>query len=195
MKVLSLSIITLFLALPTGCNNSTNAKQNSKTGKNAIELAIADFYTTNSLINDYKVFAVAHSEVLQLVKLMDDPETSDNVYQSLTAVIITADALKLSEDISSKIGTKGITIPSRFIEKDGKLFFWWDKDYPFTEEAYNTFKAFGVIDDNPHSRDNSNQVKEGIKYYFCTKDLSKFVTLNTNQDINSVKPLPLLCNP
>ncbi|WP_439152822.1 hypothetical protein [Winogradskyella sp.] len=194
MKILLQGIVTLLLVLPSGCHNTNTLKQRSDTTTQAIELAISDFYSSNILIENHKIFAVAHTEVLQLVKLMDDPRKTDNIYQSLISVIITADALKLSEDVTSKIGTKGITIPSRYIEKNGNLFFWWDSNYAFTEETYNTYKTYGVIDDNLDSKDNPNQLKEGVKYYFCTKDLTKFITLKPSQDINSIEPLPLLCN-
>lgn len=42
-----------------------------------------------------------------------------------------------------KVGTKGKSL-SRFMQKEGKLFFYWNNEYPLTKEALKMFEKFNL---------------------------------------------------
>ena len=165
-----------------------------------IEAVINDFSKNDSLFNNHKVFGLAKREVLQYVKKSDSADAdhfkmiNGQPYLGLMHINLRVNPLTLSEDSKTKIGSKGITIPSRFIIKNEKLFFWWDENYPFTKEAFDVFKAYGIITDKATSRDRYDESTKGRHYYFCGSNYSKFLKLNLDEDISSQNNVHLLCD-
>ncbi len=89
--------------------------------------------------------------------------------------------------------TKG-KLPSRYVIEDGKLFYWWDDQYPVTEEMlailwkYNLLQKDLIIPE--FSTDDS---QKGADYYFCKNNLSKYKRVITSKGIGYYKPPKLKC--
>jgi hypothetical protein len=69
-------------------------------------------------------------------------------------------------------------IPSCYVEKDRKLFYWYDKEYPLTDEAIAVFKKYDMIryvnEDWELLELITNDYGQSVTYYFCRNDLSKY---------------------
>ena len=89
--------------------------------------------------------------------------------------------------------------PSRFVEIRGKLFYWFDPDYPLTEEAIAVFKKFGVFPTyNEYKFEipdiSTDDRRKGATYFFCRNNLFKFKRVITNKGRGSYDPPKLDCD-
>ncbi|MDR0231502.1 MAG: hypothetical protein LBI82_05220 [Dysgonamonadaceae bacterium] len=96
------------------------------------------------------------------------------------------------------VGSKG-KLPSRYIEKDGKLFYWWDNDYPLTEEMLAILWKYDLLFDDTKGlvgfpQFSIDEKLKGVHYYFCRNNLSKFKRVVTNIAPGYYKPPKLNCN-
>ncbi|WP_296312612.1 hypothetical protein [Winogradskyella sp. UBA3174] len=193
MKITTPLILITALVFQLSCSSQKQDIKSSNGSDSAIESTITDFFETSDLYKDNKVFGLTKQDVLHYVKgdvNKDDYRLINNLpHQSLINISIRVNSLSLSEDITSKIGTISTTLPSRYIIKDKKLFYWWDSGYAFTQETYDTFKDFGIIGGNT----NAEQSQKGINYYFCSSDLTKFIKLKLNEDISNLETSPIFC--
>lgn len=85
------------------------------------------------------------------------------------------------------LGSKG-RLPSRYIEKNGKLFFWWDDDYSLTENTLAVFNKYNLLqgDKNGTIKVPDSIIDDAEKaahYYFCKEDLSKYKRVITNKGV------------
>jgi len=95
------------------------------------------------------------------------------------------------------VGSKG-KLPSRYIEKNGKLFYWWDKDYPLTEDMLAVLWKYDLLFDNTNEfltfpQFSTNDKQKGAHYYFCKNDLSIFKKVVTNRAIGFYDPPEIKC--
>jgi hypothetical protein len=133
-----LCLITVMLVL--GCASLKRELIKSGNRNEVIQNAILDFSKTTRLYKKDTVFSVTTGDVNEEILVV-------RVGKNTTKLLLTAD---------TRGGVKNKLFPSRFIEKDGKLFFWWDDDYPITEEALAVFKKYNLLQDdeggliNPH---------------------------------------------
>ena len=105
---------------------------------------------------------------------------------------IIPDSLKLGEVVKS--------IPSRFIEKEGLFFYWFDEDYPMSEEVLATLKTHDILLE--YSLDNVIQfydqeiddTTQGVDYYFCKSDYAIHTRIKTTKAIGFYKAPDLKCN-
>lgn len=198
-------IIYLFsLLLILGCSSLKNAVMTK--GENsqevAIHNAILDFSTNCNLFKKDSVFSVSFRDsvfnegtfVRVDEKTYKDGRTHEwkrgALYDGIVSVEISASGYQYyySEETKAKL-------PSRYIIKDGKLLYWWDNNYPVTEEMiavlwkYNCLQTDLIIPE--HSIDDS---RKGANYYFCKNNLSKYKRLITNIGMGYYKPPKLKCN-
>ena len=162
----------------------------------AIYSAIRDFSTNCNLFKKDSVFSVSFADSVfydaTLTRIDDRTACSKqkSLYEGVIAVgIITSDyQFYYSEETKGKL-------PTRYVIKDGKLFYWWDDSYPITEEMitilwkYNRLQTDLII---PEFSTNDNQ--KGADYYFCKGDLSKYKRVVTNIGMGYYKPPKLNCN-
>ena len=99
---------------------------------------------------------------------------------------------------NTKVGSKGY-LPSRHIIKEGKLFYWFDDSYPFTQEMLDFLWKYNLLQDDDSGLiifpDNPiNDSKKGADYYFCKNDLSKYKRVVTNIGLGYYKPPKIKCN-
>jgi hypothetical protein len=91
-------------------------------------------------------------------------------------------------------------MPSRFLEIESKLFYWWDDDYVLTDDAIEIFKKYGLIEiveneENmglPYIIDHSPEI---LDYYFCSNNLAEYKRVKPKYGIGYYKPPKLKCKP
>ena len=208
------NIIFLLIALLFfGC--STVKEKMVQTGKNpreaAIHNAILDFSSSCRLYKHDSIFSVSFKDSVFLWnrnyetgEWYIDKFYEDIVFVGISVHRICAECeeygLKFNDRFlytaETTIGSKG-TLPSRHIEKDGKLFYWWDNDYPLTKEMLTILWKYDLLFDDTKgllggfpqfSIDDSQKVAH---YYFCKNDLSKYKRVVTNKGY--YKPPKLKC--
>lgn len=169
-------------------------KELFKTGgkEEVIQNAIIDFTNTSKLYRKDSVFDVSFQDTLYRMELrkINDQNAEWIVgepYKEIEAVSISAASIKmlLTEDV--KVGSKG-KLASRYIEKNGNLFYWWDDDFPLTEETLAVFHKYNLLQDDESGWVKfpdiiSNNSLEAVDYFFCRNDLSKYKKIRTKKAI------------
>lgn len=157
-----------------------------------IQNAILDFSNTCRLYEKDSIFSVSYEDsvyrmVLDKLNNRNYKWIRGEILEGLVAVSIVADynSFLLTKEI--KVGSKG-KLPSRYIEKNGKLFYWWDNDYPLTKEALNVYHKYNLLQDDkggeikfPNFTIDDNQ--KAAHYYFCKENLIKYKKIITNEGI------------
>jgi len=193
MKIKHLKSLVLLVML-VSCG--AFKKELAQTGeqKEAIKNAILDFSNTSRLYKKDTVFSVSFQDPLYRMVLK---ETNDGngkwvegePHKGVVSVSIGADYSKMLLTDSVKVGNKGVKIPTRYIEKDGKLFYWWDDDYALTQETLDVLGKYDLL-----LKDDMNGVVEfydfaindaqkGVHYYFCKNNLLKYKKVTTHKAI------------
>lgn len=157
-----------------------------KSGNNqddAIQTAISDFSKTRKLFKKDAVFSV---EIVGL-------SNNDN----LMIVRIGKNNRKLLITKDAKIGSTG-KLPSRYFEKEGRLFFWWDDSYPLTEAAFAVYKKYNILQDDENGRITIpdfiiDDAQKGAHYYFCKNDVSSYKRVITNRGVGYYTPPDIKC--
>ena len=188
----------------------TNLIKTSESNRDvAINNAILDFSNSCKLYKNDSVFSVSFEDSVFLLAL--DREASrwyrDKFYEDMIFVSISAHRIsvpceehcdKFLYTAKTTVGSKGI-LPSRYIEKGGKLFYWWDDDYPLTEEMLAILWKYNLLYDDTEGligfpQFTINDSQKGAHYYFCKNDLSKYKRVVTNIGHGYYKPPKLKCN-
>jgi hypothetical protein len=90
-------------------------------------------------------------------------------------------------------GSKG-TLPSMYVVKDGKLFYWWDENYPVTEEIISILRKYNLLQTDLIIPDfSTNDDHKRKHYYFCKNDLSIYKRVITKVSLGNYKPPQLKC--
>lgn len=183
-----------------------------KTGENtkdkAINNAVLNFSNSCKLYKNDSVFSVSFEDSVFLLAF--DRGASrwyrDKFYDDIVLVSISAHRIsvpceehcdKFLYTTNTTVGSKG-KLPSRYIEKDGKLFYWWDDDYPLTEEMLAILWKYNLLYDDTKGLIGFPQFtiddsQKGAHYYFCKNDLSKYKRVITNIGFGYYKPPKLKC--
>lgn len=181
MKANSLCII--MVALVWGC--ATFKKELIKSGgrNEVIQNAILDFSRTTRLYEGDTVFSIRTGEDKEILIV--------RIGKNTTKLLLTA---------ATRAGGKNNVLPTRFKEKDGKLFIWWDDNYPLTEEAIAVFHKYDLFQDDEGGVITVpdfaiDDARKSAHYYFCKSDLSKYKKVVTNKGIGYYDLPKLKCNP
>ncbi|NCT19376.1 MAG: hypothetical protein COZ75_06690 [Flavobacteriaceae bacterium CG_4_8_14_3_um_filter_34_10] len=179
--------------IPTGGNND------------AIKNAIIDFSNTNQIYRKNRVFSVNVYDTLYRLVLVKSKDNYSykrgKFYEGITAVtfipLLSGDKLLLTSE--AKVGSKVSKLPSRFIEIDERLFYWWDKDYPLTQDALDIYSKYNLLQDDeggviqlPDFTIDDSQ--KGVDYYFCKNNLLNFKKVTTKTGIGFYDMPKLNCN-
>jgi hypothetical protein len=200
MSVYNLFVISFILII--GYFTSFHRKITLNDKQKAIMEAINDFSISKRLIKNDSVFQVTFQDTVykMVLKKIDSRNSKwihGKIYQGIKAVRIGANHIPyiIANETKTAISRQ---IPTRFIEIKGKLFYWWDEDYPITNEVlivlnkYGLLKgeeAIGAVYDYP-----IDESKKATHYYFCSSDLTKFQRVITNEAIGYYEPPKLKCN-
>lgn len=167
-----------------GCTSVKNTFAKSGNDQDdAIQIAILDFSKTPKLLKNDAVFSV------ELVGL----STNNNIM----VVRIGKNNRKLLLTKDTKIGSKG-KLPSRYVEKEGRLFFWWDDGYPLTEQALGIYKKYNLLQDDENGRVTIpdfiiDDAQKAAHYYFCKNEVSSFKRVITNKGVGYYTPPDIKC--
>jgi len=162
--------------------------------REVLQNAILDFSNTSNLYKKDSVFSVwIHDPLYKMVLNETSDENSEWIngkpYLGMIAVSISADYNNILLTDTIKIGYKGLKIPTRYIEKDNKLFYWRDADYPLTQETLTIYKKYHLLVDNDLDGVieffdlKINDAQKGVHYYFCEKDITNYKKITTNKAI------------
>jgi len=199
-KILYLSALLLMFSCSSLKKSMITTSENLQ--ETAIHNAILDFSTNCNLFKKDSVFSVNFSDSVfnaaNLVRVDErnykDGRTHEwkrgSLYDGIVSVEISAFYYQhfYSEETKEKL-------PSRYVIKDSKLFYWWDADYPVTEEIiavlwkYNLLQTDLIIPEFP-----INDSQKSAHYYFCKNDLSKYRRVVTNIGLGYYSPPILNCN-
>ncbi|WP_340067363.1 hypothetical protein [Ascidiimonas aurantiaca] len=193
MKLNTLFLLSLFLLLGSCGTFKKNLTQKGG-NKEAVQNAILDFSNTSRLYNNDSVFSVwvydkLHKMVLKETDDRNSEWVEDKLYEGIVAVSISASHNKILYTDGAKIGQKGVKMPTRFIEKDGKLFYWRDDDYPLTQETLTVFKKYNLLVNNDLDGVvefydfTVNDAQKGVHYYFCKNNLLKYKKITIHKAI------------
>ena len=82
-------------------------------------------------------------------------------YNDLIVVEISQNIGKMIVRADTKVGSKG-KLASRYVEKNGKLFFWWDDNDPLTDEAFAIFHKYNLLFNDNGTFVNSAEYEDDI---------------------------------
>ena len=199
MEIKTITISLLAFSLLLGCCSIKKYTMLIRTNlqEEAINLAIEDFSTKCNLFKKDSVFSVTFEDsvfyktaLIQVDKeKYKDGRTHQwkrgNLLDGIASVEIGGNGdyqFYYSEETKNKL-------PTRYVIKDGKLFYWWDKKCAVTEEIievlwrYNMLQTYSII---PNFSIDESQ--KGAHYYFCKNDLSKYKRVVTNIGFGYYKP-------
>ena len=182
-----------------------------------IHIAILDFSKKCNLFKKDSIFEIwlddsVFHKTLGLYQI--DEKTSawkrGRLYDGIVSIIITAHricveceeyGLKFNDrylfTTETTIGSKG-KLPSRYIEKDNNLFYWWDDNYPLTEEMLAILWKYDLLFDDTKNlikipQFSTDDKQKGAHYYFCKNDLSKFKRVITSRGLGYYEPPKIKC--
>jgi hypothetical protein len=176
------SLFSIFIFFATIYHSHSQITKSSR--DYAIQIAINDFVALKKLHATDKVFSVKAEEL-----------TQNNSILIITIIAKTSNLL-LTKDV--KIGSKG-KIASRYIEQDDKLFYWWDDDYPLSQDALSIYGKYGLLQDDMNGTIKFpdaivNDARKGASYYFCKDNPEMFKRIITNIATGYYTPPTLNCD-
>lgn len=147
-----------------------------------IELGVSEFLQSNTNLKLGKIFQVFTYDDGTLVGVgLIDPGCK----------LIVNDQVLLFEDYTC--------MPSKIIEKEGKIFYWRDEKTLFTEELLKTFSRFDHIEyDSTGTKImpdgcGADDSVEGFNVYWCRCDLNKKAVTQSNVALGYGKLPSLKC--
>jgi starvation-inducible outer membrane lipoprotein len=172
-------LILLFLE---GCVSFKKELVQKGNQADAIQNAILDFSNTTRLYKKDTVFSVQTEEI----------------GGEVLVVSIGKNNMKMLLTESTKVGSIG-KLPSRYVEINGKLFYWWDNDYILSEDAIAVFHKYNLLQDDEGGIIKFpdfiiDDAQKAAHYYFCKNDLTKYKKVITNIGIGYYDTPGLKCN-
>ncbi|MDX5429237.1 MAG: hypothetical protein LPK79_14140 [Bacteroidota bacterium] len=195
-------VLFVFLVFLVGCSAFKHGMTQSGNRDQAIQNAILDFSNTSSLYRKDSVFSVSFYDTMGRMVLDENHEwIFGEPYEGVVAVSIIVANSRLLLTSDTKAGGKGGKgkLPTRFVEKGGKLFFWWDDEHVLTKETLSVYKKYNLLQDDEGGLVTIpdfiiDDAQKGVHYYFCKKDLSRYKKVITNKGIGYYDPPKLKCS-
>ncbi len=177
MKFQKLTSLLWFVVL--SCNLVKSQSTSLTLFDKAIEIAINDFSKTKAFKKD-RVFNISYKEISENILFISILETEENKY-----------LYSITKPVEENI------LPSRYIEKDNKLFIWWDDNKKVDQEMFDILKKYNMLKDDEggwitfldYAMDDK---KKATNYYFCKNNLKEFRRIITN--ISGASFPKLKCN-
>lgn len=202
MKVIIISFSVLLSIFGCSSLKKSMIVADENLQERAIHNAIIDFSTNCKLFKKDSVFDVSYEDSVFKEGVwvrVDEKSYKDgrthirkrgSFYDGIVAVQISASAdykYYYSEETKTKL-------PSRHLIINGKLFYWWDDNYPITEEMIAVLWKYNLLQTNFIIPEFSiDESQKGADYYFCKSDLSKYKRVITNIGLGFYKPPKLKC--
>ena len=133
-----------------------------KNRDSALEIALNDFLECD-LSKTHNIFFVGFDDE---VTLNDD----------VSAILVIPSYFTYHITLNDTIGSN--ELPTRFLLKNDKLFYWYDPNYGLTEDLVDAFYSFNIIDTidvgfNCNFREKYENPKFAV-YFFCKDDLNNY---------------------
>ena len=169
-----------------------------------IKSSILDYSNKSRIYKKGTVFYVAYYDNLKKMILEESNDGNSKwvkggIYKEIIAVSILINPIKvlLTDDI--KVGEKGNNMPTRYLEKNGKLFYWYDDDFPLTQETLDVFSKYNLLQDNEGGWVTSPDLlitdsQKAVDYYYCKNNFSKNKKITTNVGIGFYDAPKLNCS-
>lgn len=162
-----------------GCDSLKGQIQSDDIIEIAIQNAISDFSNTK-IYNRGRVFKIIIESSDDCIIRIDIGEDEENKYLYST----------------SKPAGENI-LPSRYKEKDNKLFIWWDDNQKVNQAMFDILKKYDMLKDDEGGWINyidavMDDRKKGVNYFFCKRNLKEYKRIITN--IGNIKYPKLNCS-
>jgi hypothetical protein len=203
MRTTLYSLLIAIMAMPLGCRPVKKALKQGLITNDPIQIAILDFSKTCRLYRQDSVFHVSITDTVWRLALKQYSNreykwVNDYKYDDITAISILGTNNQFLLTAKVKIGGTH-QIPSRFIEKNGKLFYWYDDNYPLTAEVIAVFKKYHLFQDDQggliqFAQKVTDDSKKGIDYYFCRSDPTIYKKVISNKPLGYYDAPLLKCN-
>ena len=182
IKVICLLIIYALTYL-TACASYKESLVKVGDHSDAINNAIIDFSNTTNLYKKDSIFFIVFHET----------QRKDVIF-----VRIGSNNMKLLLTDEVQVGKIGGKIPTRYIEQNQKLFFWYDDNYPLTENAMSIYEKYDLLQDDENGVITVpafvlNDTQEVAHYYFCKEDLRTYQKIITKRAIGNYKAPAINC--
>jgi len=201
-KYISLLIVTAIVGLTCCTPKLKTGLVQFDNRYDAVKNAIIDFSSKPKLYRKSLVFQVTPLDTLHknILRVLDDGTSewvSGEAYEGIIAVGISANDNKFLVSSKDSIGSK-TGLPSRFIERDGKLFFWFDREFSMTQETLSILKKYNLLVDDEDGKIFeldyiTDDAQKGVTFYFCRNDLTKYKKVITNRAMGFYEPPKLNC--
>lgn len=163
-------IIVCVLIL-SGCIAGKKVKVDSFESNALIQTAVNDFSMKKKLLGKNKVF------IIWFYKGSAD--------SNLKVIYISPNSKTIPFGKKTVVGGYG-NAPSRYIEKNEKLFIWWDDRVPLSDSTLSVLKKYGLLEDD---MDGVIQVgnlidvddTKGAQYYFCKNATKPSMRVKTSK--------------
>lgn len=135
----------------------------------AIQNSITDFLYTSSISKNNSVFTVSVHDTIDLVVVSIFPNHN-----------------KLLPSSNTKIGYPTITIPTKYTERNRKLFYWYDSKEVLTYNIVRKLSNYRVIDSinvnqfNGFPANYIDDSQKAVNYFICKKDFLNYKKLTTS---------------
>jgi len=166
------------------------------------QTAIQNFAKTKLFKKD-SVFLISMDDTLHqmTLKKINEHEADwvrGNIYPGIIAVTISAYQNKFFLDTTIDVSAQTRYIPSRCIELNSKLLFWYDKYYTLTNTAIKILDKYHLLRrGGPNDAEDMHFViDDGLKacdYYFCRSNLNVYKRVITNKAIGYYEPPNVKC--
>jgi hypothetical protein len=182
MKFILIAVVTI---ITSSCNSAKKTFVTSGNSQDdAIRTAILDFATIRKLYKEDSVFSVGVNELVN--------------NKDFIVIGVRKNNRKLLLTKDTKVGSTG-KLPSRYFEKDGKLFFWWDDSYSLTEDALAVFNKYNLLQDDKNGAIKIpdfiiDDAQKAAHYYFCKNNMRSYKRMITNKGIGYYEPPSLKCS-
>ncbi|MBO6879594.1 hypothetical protein [Winogradskyella sp.] len=180
-------ILTLLISfLIFNCSSYKKNLIASGSENQAIRNIIIDFTNTSRLYKKYNVFEVKlidtlYNKVLEKIDEQNYRWVDDQPNEGIIAVDISPITNEFTYLLSDSLGINNSYLPSKYIEQDGKLFFWNDKTIETSNKTVEVLKKYNLIGENYlNSTFVVDESQKGVHYFVCRNNFTKFKKKTTN---------------
>lgn len=175
-------IIILFILFLSSCSAWKASLVSSGDQNDAVRNAITDFLHTEKLSKQDSVFSVS----------------IDTVNSEILGIGILGYEDKLILHPDNKIGASDPSFPTKYIEKENRLFYWYDPTSSITNDLMSVLLRYNKIDSsyvkgNYELSVRFDDSKRGVDYYFCKNNLVKYKKVVTSIAMGYYDPPKLKC--
>jgi len=204
MKIILVPIFYLCLSSLYNINSLNEEKVKTISRDKVIQTAIKDFSKTKLFRKDTIFYVTFFDTVHRIGNHRIGRRNAyivEKDFTELVVVDIRASQFRYLLDTTATIDNQNKGIPSRVIEKDGKLFLWRDKHYPVTDSTLKVLDKFHLLvrgtssDIEKFLTFDSDDSQLSAAYYFCRNNLSICKKVISSKAVGFYDPPKLRCKP